>query len=1138
MLGSNNPLFGLKQPIAIDKNPVLQPSEDFYFLRRKGIEFIEQMASAEWTDYNTHDPGITILEALCYAITELGFQIGKDIKELLAEPNTSDSQPERQAFFSAREILSINPLTIDDYRRLLIDQDLVANAWLIAKNCHCETRLYADCKQDSLSYLDPPTQDKTIEIITRGMYDVLLELDHDPVLGDLNDNKAKDSVILNVDGKNFALSTELRFPAWESTQFGQPSDFYDAESQDWTRAIATVELQFGLFKLGQEGNLTPEEALRRWRQWHRVFFAQIKITFVPLSSEVAKVVELEDVPLKLFGVSDLSQTFKDLWDFDDINPAFFKGLVELYIKKVATVQLALHRVRLELNSYRNLAEDICNIALVCLEDVAVCADIDLRPDADIERALANVLFEIERYFNPGLKFFSLQELLAEAMPVDEIFDGPKLSHGFIKQDDLVASELKRQLRLSDLINRLVEIDGILAIKNLLLTRFDQSGQAVTGVADANQGKDKISASWTLEISERCLPKLYVDNSKFIFFKNGLPFIPRTSEVQDTLNELRGQDERIKIRNLSVEELDLPVPTASYRPTGAYYPVQYSLPMTYGVGFEGVRRPATERRLAQAKQLQGYLLVFEQILANAFAQIANVKNVFSLDPAQTRSYFVQNLRDENVIRGVTELIKPTLGVPQLQALAESEPERLDRRNRVLDHLMSRFAESFSEYAMLLHSVDSKLQPVSQSVLIGQKIAFLKSYPLISTDRYKSFNYLEPLAATNQAVIRKRIALLLGLNPQQERTILIIEHLLLRPKFYGDALMEVCLDQHCNECDSRADPYSFQMTIVMPGWLEPFRSDIELRRFADRTIKQEVPSHLLAKTCWVDNLKVGEGWEEKLLDPLRELLREKGKNAGGQPPTEANATLGAIKLRAAAFPIFTQWLDAGNPLGLNEAQIQSAIKSELQTKLPNLATIYGGVKNYGEIGDAIYTLLADHFTEITLSDQWLQFEHFRTAWIDWLAANAKFNWQDERVQAKVEAVLAGSTNQPNADLIRARACQVLTLFGTQFAQEMKANVMANKNFPTDEAKANEVKRIVDLALPDSVLTDIGLTPADKDALSALFSAIYPAYFEVTTALWRLVMRLAKLHSIYPPATLHDCDEGNDDNPVRLGSTMLGG
>lgn len=35
-------------------------------------KMIESMNSDQWTDYNVHDPGVTVMEMLCYALTDLG----------------------------------------------------------------------------------------------------------------------------------------------------------------------------------------------------------------------------------------------------------------------------------------------------------------------------------------------------------------------------------------------------------------------------------------------------------------------------------------------------------------------------------------------------------------------------------------------------------------------------------------------------------------------------------------------------------------------------------------------------------------------------------------------------------------------------------------------------------------------------------------------------------------------------------------------------------------------------------------------------------------------------------------------------------------------------------------------------------
>ena len=59
---------------------------DYGFLRQVGIRYLQEMAKAglQWTDFNTHDPGITILEQLCYAITDLGYRIAYELPDLLA----------------------------------------------------------------------------------------------------------------------------------------------------------------------------------------------------------------------------------------------------------------------------------------------------------------------------------------------------------------------------------------------------------------------------------------------------------------------------------------------------------------------------------------------------------------------------------------------------------------------------------------------------------------------------------------------------------------------------------------------------------------------------------------------------------------------------------------------------------------------------------------------------------------------------------------------------------------------------------------------------------------------------------------------------------------------------------------------
>ena len=49
-----------------------RPSQDYARLRESAMAEIRALASDTWTDHNIHDPGIAIMEAFCYAMTELG----------------------------------------------------------------------------------------------------------------------------------------------------------------------------------------------------------------------------------------------------------------------------------------------------------------------------------------------------------------------------------------------------------------------------------------------------------------------------------------------------------------------------------------------------------------------------------------------------------------------------------------------------------------------------------------------------------------------------------------------------------------------------------------------------------------------------------------------------------------------------------------------------------------------------------------------------------------------------------------------------------------------------------------------------------------------------------------------------------
>lgn len=1116
----------LSKPIP--KHPELKPAEDFYHLRRKGIDFLIQMGSSLWTDYNIHDPGITILDALCYALTDIAYRTGWDIKDILAQKTPDPNNPfPNQPFFTARDILTVNPWTPDDFRRLLIDLDLVRNAWIFCKKCACDVSYYAWCEKDTLklSYQKPETQLQPKKVEPQGLYEVLLELESDPELGDLNDHKVEyTAAFTDKDSVNHSIIMEMRFPGRIIENSVEWESFRD-DSADFTVTLKRLGAT-KIFDVFTDPSLKTDAERDEYirRHWRDVFYLDIVIQYSGKSLIItnATMLPLSDAAARQ-AITALG--LKELFEKDGVG----KTVIRRYRDKTKKAGESIASAKTALQKHRNLDEDYCRVKVVNIEDVSVCADVEVKPDADIEWVQARIWFEIERYFNPPVPFYTLQELLDAGEPVEEIFNGPEMNNGFIKRADLESASLKSELRVSDIVNRLMDIDGVIAVNQLQMTKYDAEGNIVRGAADPVWSKDgnpvfddnKISASWLLYISYQHQPRLYLNGSRFLFYKNGLPFQPRMDEARDTFTQLRGEAERPKIKNAPK---DLPVPVGKYRNPEDYFPVQYSFPLTYGIGPDGLPSHASAERKAQAKQLKAYLMVFEQLLGNALAQLTHAADLFSIDHGVTRTYFVKEFTNE-LIKGFDE-IKNGLDKNAVEVIAETSQESHERRNRFLDHIMARFGEQFGEYALLLTNLEG--QQVALAQLIIDKIAFLRDYPRISHDRAKAFDYTNT-APDNIPALKKRIGLLLG-RPDLE--FIVAEHLLLRPKFPGDALYPVCADGPCNTCGGDKDPYSFRLTFVMPGWIEPFNTNMEMRDFADRTIRQETPAHLLGKICWVNN----DGFVKKPCDPvigeLAELLEEEGQTEEGERPSEDDVCMCAATIYTAFSEVFRAWYEDKTLDYMHPDPLKNALETEFSMKVK--------VKPDGctAISDPLWVKIqakmVEHFQWVVFNG--LQFNRFKDAWDKWLEANAEFDWTEERLQERLEAILAKnlksiSGTEKSEDVLCTCAAAILAQYGMGFHDWLEANLMAGRTPDefTPEFKLPVLKLCDDLTFNNSSNV--------TEAIKSLLEDKYDKYKEVSYRLRVVVDLLSRLSNRYPEATLHDCAEGDDQNPVRLGKTALG-
>lgn len=125
----------MKESVSFSGKPIEKSSADFMGLRQKGLDYLQALSGEVWTDYNSHDPGVTILEQLCYALTDLGYRSDFPIQDLLAHEEDGRIRARKNAFFSKDEIFSTHPVTLIDTKKGLIDTfDEIQNVWIKPKD--------------------------------------------------------------------------------------------------------------------------------------------------------------------------------------------------------------------------------------------------------------------------------------------------------------------------------------------------------------------------------------------------------------------------------------------------------------------------------------------------------------------------------------------------------------------------------------------------------------------------------------------------------------------------------------------------------------------------------------------------------------------------------------------------------------------------------------------------------------------------------------------------------------------------------------------------------------------------------------------------------------------------------------------
>jgi hypothetical protein len=524
---------------SITYNKSLSESLDYYYLRKAGIQYVQELSGDIWTDYNDHDPGVTILEQLCYALTDVGYRSQVDIEKLLFASGNFKEVAAANGLYFPEEILPTHPTTFQDFRAVFLYafRDEIAN---------------------------------------------------------------------------------IRFEKASDTNAGLMNVYIQTEHKE------------------------------------------------PDSSK----------------------------------------------------QSLLHRIHKFFSAHRNLSEDINEIVLLKPQSLDLSARIDIGEKEIPEEVIAELYFQLEEYFNPKVKWNSLESLQKKGYDNTAVFDTASWKCGFLETG--LSSGESQCFTLPNIQRCMLSVPGIRHVRDL---KIFKNGILVS------QDLVTIDKGHYVKFSDA------LNNKDLHVYKNQNRISFNPEMVQVHLQQKAEEYTRI---HLFPDRKGNYFNSDYHEQLEHYSSVQNTFPITYGIGTNGLPSDAGTARIHQARQLQGYLLFFDQILVNHLTQLKNIPYLFSHKQVYDQASYYSRLPIE--VAEFYELTDDDIVELLNEYACENEA---DRKNRMLDHFLSRYGESFLdlkekglEYAWGVRPESLLETAIHLKYRILQHVRYLSKY------RFKAIDYFRP------------------------------------------------------------------------------------------------------------------------------------------------------------------------------------------------------------------------------------------------------------------------------------------------------------------------------------------------------------------------------------------------------------
>ncbi|MGY3051887.1 hypothetical protein ACVWYG_000074 [Pedobacter sp. UYEF25] len=801
----------MSESLTISSKKPENDALDYEALRTAGIEIIEQTGSNNWTDYNVHDPGIAILELLCYTLTDFSYRASNSIPDLLATPKNAKENILKQ-FFSAAKIFPNKATTINDFRKIIIDVKGVKNAWLQKR--HIE--IYADVTRKKLQISEPATARWTIVDVS-GYYDVLIEFDLTVVEANKNqirqmvravlaDNRNLCEDFLNVaeiERQDFRLCTEI--------ELDPNADPFDAVAQMFFNIqnyLTPIIKFYALKQLIEEG-----------------YTADVIFEGPLLNHGFIKEEELFNTDLK--GEIHLSDIMQQMLDVPGI-----ENILDIVFNAADQTQALANKWVIAVASGRQPVVNILASNILVYKN-----GIPLRPDMNIieqrfSRLMDNYLnvneavqtdditFPVGAFRDVG-NYYSIQNHFPKNYGVSHWGLPQNASAERVAQ----AKQLQAYLyffdqHLQNSFSQLANLGNLFSTDVQHNTYFASAVESFVGAKDIFLDSASIDEKVSIAVEDRATfyrrRNLFLDHLLARFSES-------FSEYVNVLYSGFTSNPKEVIIPSAVSPEEIVFDKANFLKNYPQYSSNRFCAYNYGQKDETWD---TGNVSGLEKRLEALL---------------GIENLNRRDLVNLQTEILQDLNSSGNPQYWYTIKEYRSGMILLQG-TEKFPSQ-EAAGFALDKTLSLLYQTENFYVVANGDGTFSFQVRNGDNLTGSSAQLYSTMAHASLDQQKLI----------ELVTKKRA----------EEGLFLVEHMLLLPpqtitmatsgSEAGEGSVEgflpICVDDGCRNCMD-TDPYSFRISVVLPAYAPRFLN-IAFRQYAERTIRMEAPAHTFVKICWVGN-----------------------------------------------------------------------------------------------------------------------------------------------------------------------------------------------------------------------------------------------------------------------------------------------